>query len=168
MGLSSIQRSTLKRLPLQGKLPREAVEVPEPAVIEAVAEVAQPVKVEPPKRPEPAREEDKIYTKLVALNPFLRELVESLDLVSLHTREPLRELEIEEEVEVDPKLERLAKKLLKREKAYTREELLARVAEGTNTPPERAEKGVSLFIEGGVLRPTLRGDLYYLRGSTPF
>lgn len=135
---------------------------------------APELRVEPPiqvKRP-PSGEEI-AYSKLVAINPLVEDLVERLDLVSIKTGERIKKVEIPEGYSpgpqgVDrPKLIALAQIVIKGESSYSRAEIVARIAEATDVSQGRAERGFTLLLQAGAIEPTL-GDRYYLAGSTPF
>lgn len=163
MSLLSIDITKLKRLPLK--------EVPPPA---PELRVAPAILVE-----RPPTDEEIAYSKLVAINPLIEELVERLPLVSEKTGERIRKVELrEEEVlpseskvkaqEIDkPKLIALAQKLIEGDNSYTRPEIIDRIKKVTQVSQERAERGFNLLLEAGAIEPTL-GDRYYLTGSTPF
>lgn len=162
MSLLSIDIAKLKRLPLK------EVKLPAPEL-----RVAPAILVE-----RPQTDEDIAYSKLVAINPLIEELVERLHLVSEKTGERIRKVELREEVlppkskvkaqEIDkPKLIALAQKLIEGDNSYTRPEIIDRIKKVTQVSQERAERGFNLLLEAGAIEPTL-GDRYYLTGSTPF
>ena len=127
----------------------------------------------------PPTDEEIAYSKLVAINPLLEELVERLDLVSITTGERIRKVELREDIkphpepeikakEIDkPKLIALAQRVIEGYNSYSREEIIERIKEVTNVSQERAERGFNLMLQAGAIEPTL-GDRYYLTGSTPF
>ena len=127
----------------------------------------------------PPTDEEIAYSRLVAINPLLEELVERLDLVSIKTGERIRKVELREDIkphpepeikakEIDkPKLIALAQRVIEGENSYSREEIIERIKEVTNVSQERAERGFNLILQAGAIEPTL-GDRYYLTGSTPF
>lgn len=127
----------------------------------------------------PPTDEEIAYSKLVAINPLIEELVERLDLVSIKTGERIRKVELREGIkphpepeikaqEIDkPKLIALAQRVIEEENSYSREEIIERIKETTNVNQERAEKGFNLILQAGAIEPTL-GDRYYFTGSTPF
>jgi hypothetical protein len=120
------------------------------------------------------------YSKLVAINPLLEELVERLDLVSITTGERIKKVELREEYkphpepeikakEIDkPKLIALAQRVIEGENSYSREEIIERIKEATNVSQERAERGFNLILQAGAIEQTINPELYYLTGSTPF
>jgi len=167
MSLLNVDIAKVKRLSLREvKLP----------TTERRVEPITPILVEKP----PTDEEIAYtYSRLVAINPLLEELVERLDLVSITTGERIRKVELREDIkphpepeikakEIDkPKLIALAQRVIEGENSYSREEIIERIKEVTNVSQERAERGFNLILQAGAIEPTL-GDRYYLTGSTPF
>lgn len=166
MSLLSTDITKVKRLSLK------EVKLPAPELRDI--EPTPPIKVE-----RPPTDEEIAYSKLVAINPLLEELVERLDLVSIKTGERIRKVELREDIkphpepeikakEIDkPKLIALAQRVIEGENSYSREEIIERIKEVTNVSQERAERGFNLILQAGAIEPTLR-DRYYLTGSTPF
>lgn len=127
----------------------------------------------------PPSDERIAYSKLIAINPLLEELVERLDLVSETTGERIKKVELKDNIkphpepeiktkEIDkPKLIALAQRVIEGENSYSREEIIERIKEATNVNQERADRGFNLVLQAGAIEPTL-GDRYYLTGSTPF
>jgi len=165
MRLLSVDITKVKRLSLKGvKLP----------TTERKVEPITPIMVE-----RPPTDEEIAYSRLVAINPLLEELVERLNLVSITTGERIRKVELREDIkphpepeikaqEIDkPKLIALAQRVIEGENSYSREEIIERIKEVTNVSQERAERGFNLILQAGAIEPTL-GDRYYLTGSTPF
>ena len=165
MSLLSTDITKVKRLSLREvKLPAPEIRV----------EPITPILVE-----RPPTDEDIAYSRLVAINPLIEELVERLDLVSIKTGERIKKVELREDIkphpepeikaqEIDkPKLIALAQRVIKGENSYTKEEIIERIKEATNVNQERAERGFNLILQAGAIEPTL-GDRYYLTGSTPF
>lgn len=165
MSLLSTDITKVKRLSL--------VEVKLP-ITERRVEPISPILVE-----RPPTNEEIAYSKLLAINPLLGELVERLELVSYNTRERIRKVELREDVkphpepeviaqEIDkPKLIALAQRVIQGGNSYTKEDIIERIKEVTKVNQDRAEKGFTLFIQTGAIEPTL-GDRYYLTGFTPF
>lgn len=158
MSLLSIDITKVKRLSLRD------VKIPTP---ERIKEPFTYIQVE-----RPPTDEEIAYSKLLAINPLLEELVESLDLVSEITGERIKKVKLREDIKPPPepnkpKLIDLAQRIIKGENSYTREEIIERIKEATNVNQERAENGFNLFLENGEIEPTL-GNSYYLKGSTPF
>jgi len=164
MSLLSIDITKVKRLSL-GK-----VKLPAP---ELKVEPITPILVE-----RPPTDEEIAYSKLVAINPLLEELVERLDPVSIKTGNRINKVEVREykphqktEIkaqEVDSsKLRALAGNIIKGENSYSKEDIIARIKEATNVSQERAERGFNLILQAGAIELT-PGDTYYLTGSTPF
>ena len=128
MSLLSTDIAKVKRLSLREvKLP----------ITERKVEPITPILVE-----RPPTDEEIAYSKLVAINPLMEELVER-------------------------KLIALAQRVIEGENNYSREEIVTRIKEATNVSQERAERGFNLILQAGAIEPTL-GDRYYLTGSTPF
>ena len=165
MSLLSTDIAKVKRLSLREvKLP----------TTERKVETITPILVE-----RPPTDEEIAYSKLVAINPLIEELVVRLGLVSITTGERIKKVELREELkphpepeikaqEIDkPKLIALAQRIIVSDNSYTKEEVIERIKEATNVNPERAERGFNLMLQAGVIEPTL-GDSYYLTGSTPF
>ena len=165
MSLLSTDIAKVKRLSLR------EVKLPTP---ERRVEPITPILVE-----RPPTDEEIVYSKLVAINPLLEELVERLDLVSITTGERIKKVELREDIkphpepeikakEIDkPKLIALAHRVIEGENSCSREEIIERIKEVTNVSQERAERGFNLMLQAGAIEPTL-GDRYYLTGSTPF
>jgi hypothetical protein len=136
-------------------------------------------RIEPITTERPPTDEEIAYSKLVAINPLIEELVERLDLVSIKTGERIKKVELREDIkphpepeikaqEIDkPKLIALAQRVIEGENSYSKEDIVARIKEATNVSQERAERGFYLILQAGAIEPTL-GDNYYLTGSTPF
>ena len=163
MSLLSTDITKVKRLSLREvKLPAPEIRV----------EPITPILVE-----RPPSDEEIAYSKLVAINPIIEELVERLDLVSIKTGERIKKVELREDIkpqpeikaqEIDkPKLIALAQRVIEGENSYSREEIIERIKEATNVNQERADRGFNLILQAGAIEPTL-GDRYYLTGSTPF
>ena len=165
MSLLSTDIAKVKRLSLREiKLP----------TTERRVEPITPILVE-----RPPTDEEIAYSKLVAINPLIEELVECLDLVSIKTGERIRKVELREDIkphpepkikaqEVDkPKLIALAQRVIEGENSYSKEEIVARIKEATNVSQERADIGFNLMLQAGAIEIT-PGDSYYLTGSTPF
>ena len=165
MSLLNVDIAKVKRLSLR--------EVKLPTTERRVGPIT-PIMVE-----RPPTDEEIAYSKLVAINPLLEELVERLDLVSITTGERIRKVELREDIkprpepeikakEIDkPKLIALAQRVIEGYNSYSREEIIERIKEATNVNQERAERGFNLMLQAGAIEPTL-GDRYYLTGSTPF
>lgn len=165
MSLLSTDIAKVKRLSLREvKLP----------TTERRVEPITPILVE-----RPPTDEEIAYSKLVAINPLIEELVERLDLVSITTGERIRKVELREDIkphpeteikaqEIDkPKLIALAQRVIKGENSYSKEEVIERIKEATNVNQERAEINFNIILQAGAIELTF-GDRYYLKGSTPF
>ena len=167
MSLLSTDITKVKRLSLK------EVKLPAPELRDI--EPTPPIKVE-----RPPTDEEIAYSKLVAINPLLEELVERLDLISITTGERIRKVELREDIkphpepeikaqEIDkPKLIALAQRVIEGENNYSREEIVTRIKEATNVSQERAERGFNLILQAGAIEQTINPELYYLTGSTPF
>lgn len=94
MSLLSTDITKVKRLSLR--------EVKLPA-LELRVEPITPIKVE-----RPPTVEDVAYSKLVAINPLIEDLVDRLELVSTQTRERVNKVELREEYKPHPKPEKKA------------------------------------------------------------
>jgi hypothetical protein len=128
----------------------------------------------------PPSDEEIAYSKLVAINPLLEELVERLDLVSIKTGERIKKVELREDIKPHPepeikaqeidkaKLIALAQRVIEGENSYSKEDIVARIKEATNVNQERAERGFNLILQAGAIEQTINLELYYLVGSTPF
>jgi hypothetical protein len=165
MSLLSTDIAKVKRLSLREvKLP----------TTERRVEPITPILVE-----RPPTDEEIAYSKLVAINPLIEELVERLDLVSSKTGERIKKVELREDIkphpepeikaqEIDrPKLIALAQRVIEGENSYSKEEIVERIKEATNVSWERAERGFNLMLQAGAIEP-LGDRYYYLTGSTPF
>ena len=96
--------------------------------------------------------EEIAYSKLIAINPLIEDLVEGLDLVICKTGERIKKLNLRE-------LE---------ERSYDKETLVNWIIREANVNRERAEKGFIYMLEEGMIEETIDPDLFYLTGSTPF
>jgi hypothetical protein len=162
MSLLSTDIAKVKRLSIR------EVKLPAPEV-----EAIKPIQVE-----KPPTEEERAYSKLVAINPLIEELVKRLDLVSIKTRERIRKAEVREDHSSEPeikaqevdnsKLIALAGKIIKGENSYSKEEIIARTKEAIGVSQDRAERGFLLMLQEGAIAQTINPELYYLGGSTPF
>jgi hypothetical protein len=128
--------------------------------IERRVEPITPILVE-----RPPSDEEIAYSKLIAINPLIEELVERLDLVSIKTGERIKKIDLKEDSK--HKLIALAQRIIKGEDSYIKEDIITRIKEATNVNQERAERGFNLLLKAGAIEPTL-GNSYYLTGSTPF
>jgi len=166
MSLLSTDITKVKRLSLkEAKLP--APEIKEPKV--------KPIQVE-----KPPTDEEIAYSKLVAINPLIEDLVERLKLVSNKTGERIKKVaipedykaptepDIKEEPVDNSKLIALAGKVIKGEESYSKEDIINRIKKVTNVSQERAERGFTLMLQAGAIEQTINPELYYLGGSTPF
>jgi hypothetical protein len=166
MSLLSTDITKVKRLSLR------EVKLPTP---ELRVEPITPILVE-----RPPSDEEIAYSKLVVINPLIKELVERLDLVSIKTGERIKKVELREDIkphpepeikpkEIDkPKLIALAQRVIKGEDSYSKADIVARIKEATNVSQERAEIGFNLILQAGGIEQTINPELYYLTGSTPF
>jgi hypothetical protein len=154
MSLLSTDLSKVKKLSLKGvRLPIKDKE-PEPTIY-------------------PPSPDEISYSKLVAINPLIEELVDRLNLVSNITGERIKKVDIphpepEKKTEIDkPKLIALAQRLLKGKTSYSKEELIVIIKEATNVNQERAERGFNLILQAGAIE-IIPGERYIIKGSTPF
>lgn len=125
----------------------------------------------------PPSNEERVYSKLVAINPLIEELVERLDLVSIKTGERIKKIDLqpnfrpqlEQKIkETDKsKLIALAQRIIEVENNYTKEDFIKLIKEATNVNQERAEIGFNLILQTGAIKETTI-NTYYLTGSTPF
>jgi hypothetical protein len=164
MSLLSTDITKVKRLSLQEvKLP----------TIERRVEPITPILVE-----RPPTDEEIVYSKLVAINPLLEKLVDSLDLVSIKTGERLKKVDIEaikphpepevKAQEIDkPKLIALAHRVIEGDNSYSKEDIIVKIEKAINVSQERAERGFNLILQAGAIQLT-PGGMYYLTGSIPF
>ena len=166
MSLLSTDIAKVKRLSLREvKLP----------TTERRVEPITPILVE-----RPPTDEEIAYSRLIAINPLIEELVERLDLESITTGERIKKVELREDIkphpepeikaqEIDkPKLIALAQRVIEGENSYSREEIIERIKEATNVSQERAERGFNFILQAGAIEQTINPELYYLTGSTPF
>jgi len=161
MSLLSTDISRVKRFSVR------EIKLPTPEVREI--EPIQPTTIK-----SPPSDEAIAYSKLLSINPALGELVDRLNLVSeitgerievVETIEPHPEPEIKE---IDkPKLIDLADRIIEGENNYSREDIIERIMNATKVTRERAERGLNLIIQTGIIKETL-GSRYYLTASTPF
>lgn len=164
MSLLSTDITKVKRLSLsEVKLP----------TIERRAKLITPILVE-----RPPTDEEIVYSKLVAINPLLEKLVDSLDLVSIKTGERLKKVDIEaikphpepevKAQEIDkPKLIALAHRVIEGDSSYSKEDIIVKIEKAINVNQERAERGFNLILQAGAIQLT-PGGMYYLTGSIPF
>lgn len=138
MSLLSIDITKVKRLSLK--------EVKLPA-LEVKVEPINPILVE-----RPPTGEEIAYSKLIAINPLIEDLVEGLDLVSCKTGERIKKLDLRE-------LE---------ERSYDKETLVNWIIREANVNRERAEKGFIYMLEERMIEETVDPALFYITGSTPF
>jgi len=129
----------------------------------------QPEELTPAEVEKPASNEEVSYSILVAINPLIEELVDTLNLVG-STGERIRKVELTEEEKPKPvnKLLELAQKIIAGESSYTQPEIVERIMKATNVNQQRAERGFTLLLQNGIIQPTINTELYYLAGSTPF
>jgi len=165
MSLLSTDITKVKRLSLR------EVKLPTP---ELRVKPITPILVE-----RPPSDERIAYSKLIAINPLLEELVDTFDLVSNTTGERIKKVKLKEQIkpipkpeikamEIDkPKLIALAQRVIKEAYSYSKDEAIDLIKETTNVSKERAERGFNLMLQAGAIELTL-GDSYYLTGSTPF
>ena len=83
------------------------------------------------------------YSKLIAEVPLFKQLVNTLNLVSTKTGERIKE--------VDLRLLAIAQKVIKQDELLNKQELIERIARATNVDSLRAERGINLMVEAGVV-----------------
>jgi len=66
------------------------------------------------------------------------------------------------------KLLKIANKIITKQRAYTKEDIVLLIKNFIGGDIRRAEKGFSLMIEEGVIERAINPDIYFLKGSTPF
>jgi hypothetical protein len=140
----------------------------------SLKEVKLPAKVKPTQVERPPSTEEIAYSKIVANNPLIEELVERLDLVSIDTGERIKKVETREEIkphpmEIDkPQLIALAQRIIEGGNGYTKEEVIKRIKEATNVNQERAGRGFIAMLQAGAIEQTRDLNIYHLFNSTPF
>jgi len=143
----------------------DIAKVKRPSLLEAKI-TAPAVKVEPIDKPN--TEEERNYSRLIAINPLMEDLVKGLDLVSSRTGERINKTETKELRKVNkPQLLSIAKRVIGKENNYSREEIITRLRGETKGDQERAERGFNLMVEAEAIEETT-GGRYCLKGSTPF
>ena len=127
----------------------------------------------------PPTNEEVFYSKLIAVNPLLEELVETFNLVSINSGERIKKVDLktdnkhhpEPEVKVKEidklKLIALAQRVIERENSYNKEEVIDKIKKATNVNQERAERGFNLILQTGAIE-IIPGERYIIKGSTPF
>ena len=138
MSLLSTDITKVKRLSLR------EVKIP---TTERRVEPVNPTLVE-----RPPTGEEIAYSKLIAINPLIEDLVEGLDLVSCKTGQIIEKIDLKQ-------LE---------ERSYSKETLVNWIIRETNVNRERAEKGFIYMLDEAIIQETINPELYYLVGSTPF
>jgi hypothetical protein len=138
MGLLSIDITKGKRLSLREvKLPAPELRV-EPVTLK--------------KTETPPTAEEIAYSRIVAINPLVEDLVKGLDLVSCKTGQIIEKIDLKQ-------LE---------ERSYSKETLVNWIIREANVNRERAEKGFIYMLDEAMIKETIDPELYYLVGSTPF
>lgn len=154
MSLLSTDITRVKKISLRGlKLPaakRKEVQ-------------ATPLTVEPKQLP---TEEEIAYSAMVEDNPFIEDLVETLDLVSDNTGKRIRKVDQSIPLE-EPKLLAISQQVIQPEMSYSKQDIIDRVIQINQISSEQADKGFNLLLQTGYLEPT-PGGRYYLASSTPF
>ena len=125
------------------------------------------------KEPEPINyppsPEEISYSKLVAINPLIEELVDRFNLVSNTTGKRIRKIDPHPEPEINKlKLIDLAKVLLKGETSYSKEEIINLIKIEIGIDIYTAETGFNLMRDSKIIKLAKVTGLYYLQGSTPF
>ena len=159
MSLLTVNISKVKRLSLRD------VKLPAPK-----SKVLKIERLETKERPPTA--EEIAYSKLVAINPNIEELVNRLNLVSYETNEKINKVELRAE---DYKAEEIDKErifaftseLITGERSYSKREIIDKLRDKI-IDTIKAERGFYLMLKAGAIETTLNKELYYLKGSTPF
>lgn len=138
MSLLSTDISKLKRFSLKE------------AKLSAIEERVEPITFNEIEGPPTA--EEIAYSRIVAINPLIEELVKKLDLVSCKTGQIIEKIDLKQ-------LE---------ERSYNKETLVNWIVREANINRARAEKGFMYMLEEGMIQETINPELYYLVGSTPF
>lgn len=132
-------------------------------------------------------EEERAYSKIVAIYPIVDELVKELSLVSATTGSRLRKIDLEEEVKptlkaqykepLKPKikslvntylsLEDLAIQAIKPKNSFTKEEVVASIRQVINANQDKAEDKFNLLLKAKLITITT-AQTYHLTSSTPF
>jgi hypothetical protein len=86
------------------------------------------------------------YSKLIAEVPLFKQLVNTLNLVSTKTGERIKEVDLRL-----PKLIAIAQKVIEQDELLNKQELIERIARATNVDSLRAERGINLMVEAGVV-----------------
>jgi hypothetical protein len=155
MSLLSIDITRVKRLSLRDiKLPPS----------ERRVDPITPILVERP--------EEIVYSKLVAINPLVEDLVERLSLVSITTGQRIKKVKLREDIIPYPEPQdidiiALVNRIIEGENNYTQEEIKERIKKATNVNQDRADIVFNLFLQAGQIKKALE-NTYYLTGSTPF
>jgi len=76
----------------------------------------------------PPTEEEIVYSKLVAKNPLIEELVERLDLVSIKTGKRIRKVELKESIKTPPELKIKAQEIDKPKLIALAQRVIERIA----------------------------------------
>lgn len=130
---------------------------------------APKVKIEPMDEEYPPTEEEIAYSKIIAINPLIEDLVRGLEIVSSKTGEQIKsvkrmyQLKLIETVS-HPQLLVLAQRIISKEETYTKQEVIKRLRDEAKVSQERAKTGFCLMIKAGVIEPT-KGGGYCLTGS---
>jgi hypothetical protein len=158
MSLLSIDITRVKRLSLRD------IKLPPP---ERRVDPITPILVE-----RPPSDEEIVYSKLVAINPLVEELVERLSLVSITTGERIKKVKLREDIIPQPEPQdidiiALVNRIIEGENNYTQEEIKERIKKATNVNQDRADIVFNLFLQAGQIKKALE-NTYYLTSSTPF
>lgn len=100
----------------------------------------------------PPTVEEISYSRIIAINPLIEDLVKNLNLVSCKTGQIIEKIDLKQ-------LE---------DRSYSKETLVNWIIKEANVNRERAEKGFLFMLEDRMIEQTINPNLYYLVGSTPF
>lgn len=133
---------------------------------------APEVKIEPMDGQYSPTDEETVYSKIIAINPLIEDLIKELDIVSSRTGEQIEkvksmyQLRLVETVS-HPQLLTLAQRIISKEDTYTKQEVVIRLRDEAKVSHERAKTGFCLMIKAGIIQPT-KGGRYCLTKHDPF
>jgi hypothetical protein len=127
------------------------------------------VEIEPIVEENSPTEEEIIYSKIIAINPILENLVNDLYLVSSRTEEQIQKVEMINQLRLVEtvtynQLLAIAKRIIASEESYTIKEIITRLIAVVAVSQGRAFKGFRLMLEAGVIE-AIPGKRYCLTGS---
>jgi hypothetical protein len=117
------------------------------------ADISKPkrLSLSPSKAPKPARKVDSAPPVEEPASVNLEPIAE----------EPPQDIDI-------PKLTALAKRTLRGNNGYTREEVVDLIKQTAQVSQQRAERGFTLMLQAQTIEQAPNPEIYYLAGSTPF